>query len=209
MNQRSESYFLKALHDAKIQEITESYTKNGFIVKDQPQKNDIGFDIVLQNVKQSKTIAFEVKLSPISNEARDQIEALRKNAERLGYEFRLVIISRPTKPFIDIEWLNRALIKYLIDNPIQDLDELATHVRYEHVETTIDAVRIKSERATANIYGTIDLELQYGSATDLTNDVGHTTTYSAPFEGDVELDLTAQTIEAARLRVDLSEWNGE
>jgi hypothetical protein len=206
MNQRYENYFAKALHDAKISELIETYSKNGYIAQKNVKTESSEFDLVVRNDSQDRTIAFEVKLLPLTKETRDAIEHLREDANRLGYEFRLVTIARPTRLSIDIEWLDNALFDYLIENTISDIDELATHVQYEDVEITVDAIHVTEDNATANVHGTIDVELRYGSNSDIANDIGFTTSYSVPFEGELQINLSSQTVDDASLRVDLSEW---
>lgn len=208
MTEKHENYFTEALHNAKIRQLIDTYSKNGFTIQESPQIERERFDLVLYNKETDRTIAFEVKMLPLSDDERASIARLQENAARLGYEFRLVTISRPRRPSIDIEWLDSALLNYLVENPISDLDELSTHTQYEDVEATIEALHVTGENATATVHGTIDVELQYGSNSDLTNDIGYTTSYSVPFEGEVDLDLSTHTVNAAELRVDLSEWMG-
>lgn len=206
MNEHFESYFNKALQDAKISELIDNYTKRGFVVqKTQPENHD-NYDLVLRNEAKRQTVAFEVKLLPLDNESKDAIERLRQQAQNMGYEFHLVTIARPTRYSIDIEWLDSALIEYLINNPIEDIGELATHTHYENVETHVEALTIAEDTAIARVHGTIDVELQYGSNSDLANDIGMAASHSFPFEGELELDVTTQSINTADLHVDLSEW---
>ncbi len=209
MIQKSDNYFARALHNAKIEELIDSYTKNGYSIQRDVKSKNVEFDLVVRNDLKDRSIAFEIKLLPLRVDDRNSIERLREDAIKLGYEFRLVTIARPTRPSIEIEWLDSALLKYLTENTISDIDELAIHVQYEHVELTIDAMRVTEDSATANVRGTIDVELQYGSSSDLTNDIRFTTSYSVPFEGELEINISSQTVNTAELRVDLSEWVDE
>ena len=208
MTQTLNNYFAKALHDAKINDLVENYLRNGYTAQKNVKSEHGEFDLVVNNEVQNRIIAFEVKLSPISKAAQNAVEALRQDASNLGYEFRLVTISRPVRPSIDIDWLDSALLEYVIENTISDIDEMATHVQYENAEVTVEAIHVSDDSAKATVHGTFDVELQYGSSSDLANDIGLTTSYSIPFSGELELDLSSQTVDNAELRVDLSDWIG-
>lgn len=209
MNLRFENYFVKALHDAKVNELVETYAMRGYTVKERPSTASEQFDLVLQDPMHNKTIAFEVKLLPIDNKKTDQINTLRQRAVENGYEFRLVTIARPSRYEIEIEWLDHALLHYLIEKPFQEIDELATHVRYESVDVRVDSLRVSEETAFTKVHGSLEAELQYGSSSDIASDIGLTTSYTFNFEGDLELDISHQSINNANLSVDLSDWDGE
>ena len=183
MNLRFENYFVKALHDAKINELVETYVKRGYTVKEPPSATSEPFDLVLQDPKNNKTLAFEVKLLPIDNKKTEQINTLRQRALENGYEFRLVTIARPSRYEIEIEWLDQALLHYLIEKPLQEIDELATHVRYESVDVCVDSLRVSEETAFTKVHGSLEAELQYGSSSDIASDIGLTTSYTFNFEG--------------------------
>nr|MDQ2997657.1 hypothetical protein [Chloroflexota bacterium] len=153
MIRKSDNYLVRALHDAKVEELIDTYTKNGYSIQRDVKSKNGEFDLVVKNDKRARSIAFEIKLLPLRASDKNSIERLREDASNLGYEFRLVTIARPTRPSIEIEWLDSALLKYLTENTVSDIDELATHVRYEHVELTIDAMRVTEDSATANVRG--------------------------------------------------------
>jgi hypothetical protein len=160
--------------------------------------------LLLESPKTGKTTAFEVKVSPVAPEAEAQIRRLLETAQSKNYEFRLVTINRPTRYSITIDRLDDALFQYLIDHPLEELDELSTHTEYDRISTQIRSIRINDSRATVTLDGTIDLILRYGSASDRRDDDGFAHPASVPFEGEVTLDLTAKQVTAARFQVDLS-----
>lgn len=209
MDLRFENYFVKALHDAKINELVETYAKRGYTVKEAPPTASEQFDLVLEDPKNNKIIAFEVKLLPIDNKKTQQINTLKQKALENGYEFRLVTIARPSRYEIEIEWLDQALLRYLMEEPLHEIDELATHVRYENVDVSIDSLRVSEETALAKVHGLLEAELQYGSSSDIASDIGLTTSYTFNFDGDLGLDIGHQTVNHANVRVDLSDWDRE
>lgn len=209
MSQVSESYFVKALHDAKIEELRKNYISRGYVPEKTIHQDDGNFDLVLRNEAIGRVLAFEVKMLPITREASDQVKTLKDKAIQLGYDFRLVTIARPKKYEIEIDWLDQALLEHLIGEPLQEIEELATHVVYQHVEVLVISLSITDEQARAQVQGSIDVEFQYGSSSDLARDIGMVSSYSFPFEGELELAISSQSVTAANLKADVSEWDDE
>lgn len=208
MTQVFNNYFVKALHDAKIDDLAANYSRNGYEVQRNVKTSHGEFDLVVNNKQQKRTIAFEVKLAPITKDAQKTVERLRQEAADLGYEFRFVTIARPVRPSIDIDWLDTALLEYLIENTIPELDEIATHVQYENIEVSVDAIRVSDDSAKTIVHGDLDVELQYGSSSDVVKDIGFVTSFSVPFDGELDLDMSSQKVSNAKLRIDLSDWVG-
>jgi hypothetical protein len=209
MREDFENYFVQALHNAKIQELVESYTKKGFLVRDPPNQGDPAFDLLVENPRDGHVTAFEVKVMPLGEASLAQIDRLLEAAKGMNYDFRLVTIARPTRHSIAIDWIEEALFNYLIDNPLSELDELSTHTKYDDVTAEIRSLSIKGAKATVTLDGTIDLVLQYGSASDRSKGDGFVHSEPIPFSGQVELDLPSRTVETADLRVDLSAYHGQ
>lgn len=209
MDSHFENYFVKALHDAKINELVETYAKRSYTAKETPPMASEQFDLVLEDPQKNKTIAFEVKLLPIDNEKTQQINTLKQRALENGYEFRLVTIAKPSRYEIEIEWLEQALLQYLMEEPLHEIDELATHVRYESVDVSVDSLRVSEQTAVAKVHGSLTAELQYGSSGDIASDMGLTTSYAFNFTGDLDLDVGHQTVNHANVSIDLSDWDSE
>src|SRR6266536_1394907 len=126
MSTQAENYFIKALHNAKIEQLADNYKQKGFIVDE--KAGDHKFDLVLRNDTTNRVIAFEIETLPLSQDAFQQIQELKDQAKALGYEFRLVTISRPKKPDVEINWFNEALLNYLLSNMPTELQNLAAEV---------------------------------------------------------------------------------
>lgn len=206
MQKRFENYFVKALHDAKIQELTESYSKRGFKADKNVPIGNQEVDLLLRHPTENKTLVFEVKILPLDREGVDGIEYLRKKLEELGYEFRLVTVARPTEYKIEIDWFAEAVSVYIANNPPQDIEREATHVYYEEVSADIESIIINGTEAQVRATGTISVELQFGSDSDLDKDIGLVISDGFPFEGEFELDLSDKTIISASIAIDDSEW---
>lgn len=202
------NYLADALHEAKISALLEQYRQKGYSLYQKAISENKDFDLVLRNKKTGRVIVFEVKTLPLSKEARSQITQLKRKSDKLGYEFRLITIARPAKYSIEIEWFDTELLNYIIEDPPSKLDNKATHVRIEYVETEIKSIRITDVKAFVKATGSIDVELQYGSDSDLDKGEGLVDNDSFPFEGDFELDLAKKLILQANIIVDDSEWEG-
>lgn len=91
--------------------------------------------------------------------------------------------------------MHNALFENLISETIQELDELSTHTTVDgHY---IDAVEVRSLTATKIEYaitGQVEIELQYGSNSDVRNDIGFRQEDSYPYYA-VILSNPAQPME--------------
>lgn len=106
--------------------------------------------------------------------------------------------------------LHNAVFESLILDTIQELDELSTHTRVDG--HTIDEIRVRRLDAAEIEYrvtGEVEVELQYGSNSDVANDIGMRSDDSYPYKAKViaaagkPLDIDA---DAIRLTVDTSSF---
>lgn len=106
--------------------------------------------------------------------------------------------------------LHNAVFESLIFETIQELDELSTHTRVDgHRIDTITVRRLDATHIDYRITGQVEVELQYGSNSDVDNDIGMRSDDSYPYKAKVmaeaakPLDIDA---EAIRLAVDTSSF---
>lgn len=106
--------------------------------------------------------------------------------------------------------LHNAVFESLILETIQELDELSTHTRVDgHSIDTITVKRLDATRIDYRVTGDVEVELQYGSNSDVANDIGMRSDDSYPYRAQVSaeagkpLDIDAQAI---RLHVDTSSF---
>ena len=182
MNKKFENYFIKALHNAKIEEIKETYRKkDGFSVRKNYKMDDIICDVLVQN--KEKSIIFDITLLPISFAEKERIKKLHAKAETLGYDFRVVAINKPVNPTIAIDWLNQALFNYLVNNPPEVIQSKAYHIHYEQVKTNIQSIEINELDALIHVEGgiNVDFQCQIGEEQSISE--------TFPFEGEISLNL--------------------
>jgi len=106
--------------------------------------------------------------------------------------------------------LHNAVFESMILDTIQELDELSTHTRVEgHMIDQISVRRLDAAEIEYRITGEVEVELQYGSNSDVANDIGMRSDDSYPYRAKViaaaakPLDIDASAI---RLTVDTSSF---
>jgi hypothetical protein len=176
MNAKFETFFVKALSSAKIEELINTYRKKHFSAKKHVQMGDVEFDVV---VKQGdKNIAFEIRVLPISQPELSEIDKYHKKAKALGYDFRLITVAKPKKSTIEIAWLEKALLKYFADHPI---DTGSIGVDYQDIETAIQSISITGSQARVYLDG--NLSVREHSGHNLISEI-------LPFQGKLSLNLS-------------------
>jgi hypothetical protein len=106
--------------------------------------------------------------------------------------------------------LHDAVFENMILETIQELDELSTHTQIDgHVIDRIKVQRLNATEIEYRIFGEVEVELQYGSNSDVANDIGMRSDDSYPYRAkviasaDKPLDIDA---EAIRIMVDTSSF---
>lgn len=106
--------------------------------------------------------------------------------------------------------LHNAVFENLILDTIQELDELSTHTRVDgHIIDEIKVRRLDAGEIEYRVTGEVEVELQYGSNSDVANDIGMRSDDSYPYKAKViaaaarPLDIDA---EAIQLTVDTSSF---
>jgi hypothetical protein len=191
------NYLTQAIHNAKISELTDFYRAKNYQVIKKPKVENMVFDLLVK--KGEKQIIFEVKTAPLTTTTKENILRQQKLAKEQGLDFRLIMVSRPKSPSIDIEWLHDELLNEL--TAIQEeIDHLATHVDVDDIEFEYQSIHISNSVAEVEVSGVLYLALQYGSNSDVKNDMGETIEDSLDFSATLSLDMSHSKI----LNVD---WN--
>ncbi|RKZ40943.1 MAG: hypothetical protein DRR16_25770 [Candidatus Parabeggiatoa sp. nov. 3] len=199
MNKKFENYFIKALHNAKIEEIKETYRKKeGFSVHKNYKLGNIICDVFVKN--QEKSVIFDITVLPISSDEQERIKNLQAKAKALGYGFRVVAINKPVNPTIAIGWLNQALLNYLVKHPPSRIQSKAEKTHYEQVKSQIQSIEINELDAVAHVEGGIEVDLKCERAED------RLISETFPFEGQISLNLLDKKIKHAKLNIDDSHW---
>ncbi len=191
MNKQFENYFLQALYDAKVKQITQTYQEKGFSCKTQVKIDEIQFDVIATNSE--KTIAFEIQVAP-SQEMRKDVEKRHEKAKALGYNFRVITINKPKNPVIAINWLNQALFNYIENNPPQIFSSQVYPVHYEQVKSEIQSIEINDLDTVVHVEGGIDVDFQ--------SEENRLISETLPFEGDISLNILDKSVKDAKLNIE-------
>lgn len=202
MNAKFETFFLKALYDAKIEEIVNSYREKHFYAKKKVIIDDVEFDVI---VKQGdKIIAFEIRVLPLSLIEMSEIDKYHEKAKALGYDFRLITIAKPKKSTIEIAWLEKALLEYFAIHPINPISSIAVPVNYNDIETAIQSIQITDSEARVCLDGNLSVSIHYDEKME--NDEHTLISEMLPFQGKLSLSLSEHKIKDAFLTVDNHYW---
>jgi hypothetical protein len=191
MNKQFENYFLKALYNAKVEQITQTYREKGFSCQTNVNIDDVQFDVIAEN--HEKAIAFEIQVAPVQAILKD-VEKRHEKAKALGYNFRMIKINKPTNPVIAINWLNQALFNYLENNPPSIIRSQAYPAHCEQVKTEIQSIEINELDTLVHVEGGIYVDFQCSEDRLISE--------TFPFEGDISLNLLEKSIKHAKLNID-------
>ncbi|AGT07386.1 hypothetical protein JCM7686_0275 [Paracoccus aminophilus JCM 7686] len=84
------------------------------------------------------------------------------------------------------ETMHHAVFENLISETIQELDELSTHTMVDgHFIDKVKVIKLDAEQVVYEVTGEVDVELQYGSNSDVRNDIGARIGDSYPYRATV------------------------
>lgn len=123
-----------------------------------------------------------------------ELHTLLEQAQHARHEIKAAVATA----------LHNAVFESLILETIQELDELSTHTRVDgHWIDTITVRRLDATHIDYRITGEVEVELQYGSNSDVDNDIGTRSDDSYPYKAKVKveaakpLDIDADAIQLA------------
>jgi hypothetical protein len=192
MNKQFENYFLKALYNAKVEQIVQSYQEKGFSCQTHVKIDDVQFDLIAKN--NEKTIAFDIQIAAATQAMLKDVKKRHKKAKDLGYNYRVITINKPTNPAININWLNQALFNYLENNPPKIIRSQTDLIHYEQVKTEIQSIEINELDTLVHVEGGIYIDFQCKEDRLISE--------TLPFEGDISLNLLEKSIKHANLNID-------
>ncbi len=100
--------------------------------------------------------------------------------------------------------MHEAVFENLISDTIPDLDELSTHTTIDgHYIDTVQVCEMGAKRISYEITGQVEVELQYGSNSDVKNDIGFRQDDSYPYHATVTSGA-AKPLEIGRGDVNLT-----
>jgi hypothetical protein len=86
--------------------------------------------------------------------------------------------------------MHNAVFDNLISDTIQELDEISTHTTIDgHYIDTVEVVEINATEIGYRVTGQVEVELQYGSNSDVANDIGYRQDDSYPYVASVTCNV--------------------
>jgi hypothetical protein len=194
---------LKYFEQAALEQLASEYKEKGYEVFQEHQIEDQRFHLVAK--KDNETIVFEIKVGSWASDKRQEVQQLRNFAvHELGAKFKLVLVSLPNEPEIEIEDLEAMLPDFLAEQFIDEFSRLATHFWVDEVsEITFDELHIRKSEVEMKGSGTVSLGLQYGSDSDYKEDNGLRWSESFAFNFHLLLDRNLEIKEIYELVVDI------
>jgi Holliday junction resolvase len=172
------------LERTRVRELASQLEAEGYEVTVEPGGPDAGFDIIA--TKDGRTVAAEVKVRDDLRYAYEEIRRLRQEAERRGYEFRLIVVTPPHRVDIDIHDFEQKLLAYIRKERPSGLEGVSPSAVLDNVtDVEFDRVEITKEGINVRGSGIVEVEL---SAQD---DTGQTVSdvYDFTFDSAVTSDL--------------------
>jgi len=198
MNAKFESFFVKALYDAKLDEIVNTYEEKHFSVKKHVKIDDVEFDVIVKQGE--KTMVFEIRLLPLSSTDMTEIDKYHKKTKALDYDFRLITIAKPKKSTIAINWLDKALLEYFAAQKENMGTTMTALVDYQELETAIQSIEITGSEARVCLDGNLSV-MDHSGHSPISE--------MLPFQGNLSLNLSEHKIKDADLKVDNHYWYNE
>jgi Holliday junction resolvase len=190
------------LAKAAVDQLAADYSQRGFKVERDVRLGDTRADLIAK--KGDELIVFEVKSGKWTPEEREAVKRLRNQAVHDRGRFVLVLAQQPSGKLVEIEGLEDLLTEIVADRCQSELSELSTHTRIVGV-TDVDLASVTIGTETIEVRGSasVELELQYGSDSDLEREQGFTSYEVVPLEFHLTLDLNRELREVLNLRLDL------
>jgi hypothetical protein len=195
---------LKHYEQATLEQLASEYRLKGYEVFQEKEIENHRFDLVAK--KGDETIIFEIKAGSWIADKRQAVQQLRNFAvHKLGAKFKLVLVSLPKEPEIEIEGLEAIFSGLLAEHFINEFSRLATHFFVDEVsDIKFDELYIKKTEYDIKGSGTVAVGLQYGSDSDYKNDDGLRWTESFQFDFHLLLDENLEVKEIYELEINMS-----
>lgn len=181
---------------AKLEELVQRFEADGYDVRLDEPVGDAVADLVA--VKNGRRVAVDVVARPHLAEQQEARRALRRAAKVAGFsEYRMVIVSPPREPDLEVEGLEDVLYQLCQEKLLVEFDHRSSCTRMADVVLEqIDLLHVGGNRVQIAGTAHLGLHLQSGDRSD--DDDRHSTEY-IPIAFDLELDAAGEVREVHRL----------
>ncbi|HKH43765.1 MAG TPA: hypothetical protein VKM72_03785 [Thermoanaerobaculia bacterium] len=196
----------KHLTQAAIEQLTDDYSSQGFEVERDVQIGEDTADLVAR--KGDEILVFEVKTGQWTPEKREIARRLRDHAvQEQGARFVLVLAPPPRGKSLEIEGIEEILQSLVHEHCQRELSEVSSHTRVAGVtDVDLTSIMAGAEWIEVTGSGSVELELQFGSDSDLDRDQGFTSHEVVPFAFHILLDGDLKPKQVLSLDLDLGDF---
>ncbi len=198
------SEIIGGIEQVAMNKITNSLTEQGFVVRKDytlPNSNKMVFDIYAE--KGSDKRVYELKLGKNKIQSKQFIK-LQDGAKQLGAKLFIVYLEIPKTQAIEFAGIENIIYQDLIDNFPSELDAMSTHTTIESVDNLdIETISVDGSVATITGAGTINVELQFGSRSDLHNGDAIIDSNSIDFFYKISIDVSTNCVVKHYYKIDI------
>lgn len=198
------SEIIGGIEQVAMNKITNSLTEQGFVVRKDytlPNSNKVVFDIYAE--KGSDKRVYELKLGKNKIQSKQFIK-LQDGAKQLGAKLFIVYLEIPKTQAIEFAGIENIIYQDLIDNFPSELDAMSTHTTIESVDNLdIETISVDGSVATITGAGTINVELQFGSRSDLHNGDAIIDSNSIDFFYKISIDVSTNCVVKHYYKIDI------
>jgi hypothetical protein len=200
-------YLMKYFHEVAVKQKSSEYSKLGYEVNREKRIGNYIADLVA--IKGKEKIYFEFKVSKLKQSQKQNILQIKRliEKEQPNAKFKLVNVTPPEEIQIEVEGLEEIIFEYFINEPPPEISTLSTHSTVSDV-IDVEIYEIKISPNELFFKGTFILAvtLQYGSDSDMKNDLGLETSDSFVTSFDMITDGQLNIL-SLNARVDTSGWS--
>lgn len=206
--QPNQSYWVKYLVQAAMEQTKDEYSEKGYSVKTDVKIGNMHADLVA--TKSNHQIVFEFKAQALQKRSKAQLlKLIRQVKKTSNTEFRLVYVTPPESLQVEIDDIGQILEQALVDDLPSDLDMLSTHTNVEEVsDVEFTNLSIAKDRISVLGHCNVSVKLQYGSDSDVDKGEGAISEDSFPADFELELDGDLEVLNCD-FNIDTTSFYGE
>jgi hypothetical protein len=200
----SQEILAKHLAEAAVEQLAQDYELKGFEVEKNADLGGTRADLIVK--RGNEIIVIEVKAGRWTPEQRESVKRLRNYViHEHGARFVLVLAPQSSEKLVQIEGLEDLLPEVVAERCQDVLSEVATHTRIGSVtDIDIGSVTVGQEGIEIEGSASVELELQYGSDSDVEKDQGFTSSETVPLTFHISLDPNLKLRDVIDLNLDLA-----
>jgi len=200
----NEKYLAIGIERSAQRQIADEYRNKGYSVYLGKEIDNYKCDVYAENGDEK--IAIEIKVAKISNETKKKYLKLAKSLLKHGVKLVLVVARLPPRKDIKFDGLSEILFDYLQSNPPDIIESMSTHSSISEVcDIDISSINIDDDVISVKGTATISVELQFGSSSDVENDLGMTDSDDVDLTFDVDI-INSEISKIRKLKMKSDYW---